>query len=449
MSKSSPQISASSEAVDNAPKQNWFNRNRGKIALLLGMALGYAANDTYRDIKQRIEDISKVADRLDDMGKTLGKLSELEAPVDPAVQAAINDMPDYCEIKSQSFFGDLSEASHLVSCDASSDSAPKTEEKLPCLTYSERMRKTAVKLITHYNFTDGSEEEIAIMPTQRKDFKRLDELPAVYREALRDLDPDVYEKLKEKVFVGVTPELSYAGAEGTVSKNVDLVDGRFVTSMHGKYNLSYITQEMEDFDVDQALQTGDERGVDKFWGAILVLTHEVYGHIQDLNNYPEETWDALNIHSMKKACDQKGIPRLIQSEIASYYMTHKMAHHLFQKHPKLKEYMRKKYENQHKKSFKTLCDEAQKRETAKADDEHRAVQFNYELHTEYEKAEASGDWQGFREHVIAKIMSMQFGLPYLIPYFKGRPMEAECYKGLNEKLKASLNSDSPEILLKK
>lgn len=282
-----------------------------------------------------------------------------------------------------------------------------------------------------------------------KEFIPFKDIPAIYRNTLRDFDPQTFDELSGLIYVGEYQDHPTGFALGPLT----LIDSQLVQSEEGKYAIVGVGVgqgfKFEEMDLEKILRENDKEQLLKFFDVSQILTHEIYGHVVHQNTKRHSDL------SGKEMCKEDGLSRYVEGEIYSYYKGVQMVNYLADRYPAIKELLdqsmaihegvRQKYQAATLARL-SVIHELEQRHT---DGELPISPLLTDLYEVYKRAEQSGDWSEFKENVLVARIDAQFGLTYFLSYLKNSVFADECYFGLNARIEAMRGPESPEELLKK
>lgn len=455
MSKNKPKEGQSPSIPQKSPRLGFLRRHRGKIALVLGLAIGAG----YQHVADSLEKVLA-----SDEGRT-----ELQAKLIKSAE----ETKSPCAFREGTFLAD----SHAYNkfCMTEGGRKPATPEEGSCESVSDRekrirdedMESGAIIWIESIKEDEGrsdqtcnvdkssseSDSDSTESPSfmakdsiaSTKEFYPLEQMSEPYLSLLREFDPDTFEFLRRRTFI-LKPEHPVLMA-GVVKGPVSIVCDQFVPSKHGQYNLMGFLWPLNEIDLDQLLKEGNKEKIKQFISTINVVAHE-FSHVRNIDSRFSSGGN-ISFDGFDDFCSKSGLPHAFKEELIAYYKGAKMVEFVAQKYPAIQEVIEEvagEEPIEHQMAVTSTC--GLNREEEMAMFAKQMFQLEIRLQTAYLEAKRQGQWSEFKDLVMNDMLVEQFGLPYIVASLRQNGEQA-CLASLNKEFRVIMNSDSPEELLQK
>ncbi len=437
-------------------KESFYSRNRGKIALALGIVIGANSGSILRGaLHASYSAYTGVRNKLGDLMTDGTPKKEHDSEADP-IKDSIFAMPSPCDLREGTFLADSKvlerkcedETTHPPECSCS------MSYKLKQLRYTaESSRREAIALVNVLSFCkpdEGIKEgedptcDVEISDGHKFDrekYRRLENIPEPYRSTLEAFDPESYASFKRTTLVqdGNGKLLGIEdGNLGTAIGLFSIICGQLVPSYDGQFHLVDMAAGLDGMDLEQALQTGDKVLLREYMLNTTVLAHEAFGH-------------AGNMFKPRSFCERSEPFEHVKNELYAHFISAKMLAFMIQRHPVLQDIFRED-EAEHEKLQSRLrqlsiCEPGLEEREIQA--KELDLTLRVELLQSYLLAKKSGNWKELKYLILDRTrMGTWEMIAYTMDYYR-KSGEAENFVEMNEKFEVLMNSDSPEKLFER
>jgi hypothetical protein len=488
MSIKAPNQNSSPDVEKPSSKESWLSKNRGKVALILGIVLGANHRLIVRETLNSLSHFSRITCSKPATKPTRSWMfADPRGAVDsePSIEDVISSMSSPCELREGTFLAGSHEFDEFCN-------GGPIEEKAECMSVYDRNRTTYIERIKERSIKALIEGEEAEERGKTDDMKALDLVDSnqMYREnishcseyqalrgsykiLLKDFDPVFFNSIKDRIYFENDPFLILGNTLATTEGPYSLVQDRLVPSPYGqnykvtlmgweKPEIAALNQTITDkesdeeekpdvpeVNIDEILKKGDRAALVGFLQIISTLAHEINGHVALFDKR------LVNVSGRSPQSREEYyhiLPEIIKNELYGYFMDAKMLSYMAERYPEIsamfQESSARREETEMLKKETISCDE--KDAGTLTDD--LAIEFMLAIMSEnldaYLNAARTGDWRPFKDKILKDILIQQFGLPYLLPYLRDHEGE-KYFSSLNKDIGTMMNEESPEKLFEK